>query len=248
MWGMNVSALFDDVGSFDAAMDVLAGQIAALGFDALDYGYLPVARTYDGAWATPAIAERNLPQGWNRLWSRYSAHDPYLRACYRLNAPLDWREVKDAGWLKPIQRQCVSYLEDVGFLDAITVPLHLPGLRFAFVTASVTRSGYDWSDLAPRSAVPLLLLAHGFQQWVSHHARDERPLLPAPLLSPRERECLHWAAAGKNAPETAVILDRSVETVRRHLKNAMAKLDAPTLAGAVARAGACGLIALPGIS
>lgn len=241
---MNVSEVFDSVGSFDGAMDVLADQVMALGFDAIDYGYLPIARTYDGSWAVPDIAERNLPRGWNRLWSRYSCHDPYLRACYRGNVPLDWREVNQAGWLTPLQRQCVEYLAGVGFLDAVTVPIHLPGLRFAFVTASVNRTVYSWQDLAPPSAAPLLLLAHGFQQWVSSHVREGNPVAPGPVLSPRERECLGWAATGKNAPETAVILDRSVETVRRHLKNAMAKLEVPTLAGAVARAGACGLIEL----
>ncbi len=242
---MNVSHIFDSVGSFDGAMDVLADHVTALGFDAVDYGYLPIARTFDGAWAVPGIAERNLPRGWNRLWPRYSCHDPYMRACYRSNVPLDWREVKQATWLSPLQHQCMEYLRGVGFLDAVTVPIHLPGLRFAFVTASVNRDDYCWQELAPRNAAPLLLLAHGFQQWVSSHMRDVNPVAPGPQLSPRERECLHWAATGKNAPETAVILSRSVETVRRHLKNAMGKLEAPTLAGAVARAGACGLIELP---
>lgn len=239
---MNFELAFAPVRRFDTALDVLAEQAIALGFDAVDYGYVPAARTASGMWISPPVIGRHLPSGWDRLWHRYSTHDPYYHACYRRNLALDWREVREAAWLSDIQRQCIAYLDDVGFRDAMTVPIHLSGTRFAFVTLSVQRSDYRWDQLKQRGAGDALLLAHTFQHWVCEHTPEKLSRRPLTRLSAREVECLRWAAASKTAPETALILGRSVETVRRHLKKAMSKLDAGTLAGAVARAGACGLI------
>lgn len=55
-------------------------------------------------------------------------------------------------------------------------------------------------------------------------------------LRPRELECLHWLALGKTSPEVAVILGLSVQTVRWYVKEARRKLDAHTIAQAVAEA------------
>lgn len=62
-------------------------------------------------------------------------------------------------------------------------------------------------------------------------------------LTPRETECLHWVAAGKNAQEIALILGLSVLTVRDHLKRVRSKLNSTTRAQALMRASALGLIA-----
>lgn len=65
---------------------------------------------------------------------------------------------------------------------------------------------------------------------------------PAPKLTPREYDCLAYVAAGKSDWEISVILSLSQTTVRFHVDNARAKLDAATRAHAVARALALGLI------
>jgi DNA-binding CsgD family transcriptional regulator len=64
----------------------------------------------------------------------------------------------------------------------------------------------------------------------------------AAKLTGREIECLHWAAAGKTAKEIAVILDVSERTAIAHTENAKKKLQAKTLAHAVAMAVSIGLI------
>lgn len=61
-------------------------------------------------------------------------------------------------------------------------------------------------------------------------------------LTPRETECLTWAARGKTSAEIAQLLNRSMETVEFHLSNAMLKLRARTRAHAVAIACLRGLI------
>jgi LuxR family transcriptional regulator len=61
-------------------------------------------------------------------------------------------------------------------------------------------------------------------------------------LTPREMECLRWASAGKTSSEISIILDRSVETIRLHIKNAIAKLNATNRSQAIAKAVHLGLI------
>jgi DNA-binding CsgD family transcriptional regulator len=54
-------------------------------------------------------------------------------------------------------------------------------------------------------------------------------------LSPREFECLEWAAQGKSAWEIGQILGISRHTVATYLDNAKAKLGVRTIVQAVAR-------------
>jgi len=55
-------------------------------------------------------------------------------------------------------------------------------------------------------------------------------------LSPRERECLQWAANGKTAWETSVILAIAEGSVAKVLANAIHKLNCSSKPQAVVRA------------
>jgi LuxR family transcriptional regulator, quorum-sensing system regulator CinR len=61
-------------------------------------------------------------------------------------------------------------------------------------------------------------------------------------LSPREIECLTWAAQGKDALTIASILEISDHTARDHLRFAKKKLGCTTIAQAVYKAGKLNLI------
>ena len=61
-----------------------------------------------------------------------------------------------------------------------------------------------------------------------------RPSSQLAELTPREREILHLVALGRSSPEIAAELVISPETVRTHVRNAMAKLGARTRAQLVA--------------
>lgn len=61
-------------------------------------------------------------------------------------------------------------------------------------------------------------------------------------ISPRETDCLHWAARGKTNWEIGEILSISENTVRYHLKNAFLKLGTNTRSSAVNRALSVGII------
>ena len=240
---MNLESVFKPARSFDQAMDILASEVTALGFDAVDYAYLPRVHSPGGVWVSPYIVARNFPPRWRRGWLRFGSHDPYFRSCYRRNLPLDWSEVKGAPWLTDMQKQSIAYIEDMGFPDGITVPIHLAGGRFAFVSAVSSRLGAEWRRDQLRRQERVFVLAHAFHQF-SANAFGQPSSAPARALSTREIECLNHAAAGNMAPATAIAIERSVETVRRHLKSAMAKLGARTIAQAVATAALMGLLDL----
>ena len=230
--------------TFDRALDLLAEEVSALGFDAVDYAFMPQLRTPDGGWGAPDIASRNFPPRWKPGWSRYCREDPYLWSCYRRNLPLDWNDVKEAPWLNDTQRMAIAYIDGLGFLDGVTVPIHLAGGSFAFVSAVSRPRHGAWRAQQERVEEKLFVLAHTFHAAVARHVSPgEQECLVA--LSRREREVLRHAAGGLTATGTARRLHRSVETVRRQRKSAMNKLSAHTVTQAVARAVSLGLIDQP---
>ncbi|SEB71655.1 LuxR family transcriptional regulator, quorum sensing-dependent transcriptional regulator [Nitratireductor aquibiodomus] len=62
-----------------------------------------------------------------------------------------------------------------------------------------------------------------------------------PRLTPREKECLQWAALGKSEWEVSQILGISEHTAEKHLLNAKTKLGASNRVHAVAEAIRCGV-------
>lgn len=50
-----------------------------------------------------------------------------------------------------------------------------------------------------------------------------------PLLTERERRCLHWLLIGKTAPQIAMILNVSVRTIEKYLANLKSKFNCQTL-------------------
>ncbi len=240
-FGARLSATRD----FDAALDLLAEETHKLGFDSVDYACLPSSRLVHGDWASGPVFARNFPAQWQRGWAHYGRHDAILPLCFRRGLPVDWQAARQALALNSAQRAALDYLEEeMGFPGGITVPIHLPGNRFAFVSGVSARRGDDWQALSSDATAPLMVLAHIF-----HHLTAIRcPVTPAvsmPRLTRREIHCLQHAANGHSAPMTARLLNRSVETVRGHLKRAMAKLGAHTVAQSVAIAASGGLIDAP---
>ncbi|WP_404933851.1 autoinducer binding domain-containing protein [Nitratireductor sp. L15S-10] len=63
-----------------------------------------------------------------------------------------------------------------------------------------------------------------------------------PRLTPREKECLQWAAFGKSEWEVSQILGISEHTAEKHLLNAKTKLGASNRVHAVAEAIRCGVL------
>ena len=228
-WLGQVAERLERTQSFADAMDVLLEAIRTIGFSGVDYGYLPATRLC-GAWVAPPVETRAFPAGWDRHWHRYSADDPYYHACLEDRPWIEWRDIQARDGLTARERDAIAYLQGFGIACGVTIPIRLQGGRLAFVTA------LGEPARAPEVAADrLLALAHYFHHHLQHR-RMLRDWHPAALLTPREAECLSWAARGKTAEDSALILGRSAETVRVHLKHAIAKLRARNVTHAVAKA------------
>lgn len=229
-------AVFACAPGFDAALNALADATRCLGFDIVDYGFMPRAREADGRYHAPTIIARNLSRRWQRGWSRFLRDDPLLHGAYPRTLPLHWAEIQQASWLTPIQHEAFRFIGELGINDGVTVPIHLPDNAFAFVTAASSLANSAWRAKKARVLEKLFVLAHAFH--ANHGGRMSvvPQLSQRSLLTPREQLVLRYAAAGLTAPETATRIHRSVETVRLQRKSAMRKLDAHTIAQAVARA------------
>lgn len=242
---MPIGLEFNRTRSLSHALDVLVDEARALGFDAVDYGFMSCARDANGGWNAPDIQSRNFPPRWSRGWKRYSNYDPFLWRCYERNLPLDWQDVKGAPWLTDIQHEAISYIEALGFLDGVSVPIHLSGQSFAFVSGLSHAQCGRWREEPAHAVQALFVLAHAFHAAAVQHVHVAADPVAATVLTRRETEVLKLAAMGLNAPATARAIHRSVETVRRQRKSAMQKLNAHTIAQAVARAMSLGLLEGP---
>ena len=89
--------------------------------------------------------------------------------------------------------------------------------------ARVARFRQDWAELAHVLHKKAILEQYG-------------DVDPAPALSPRELETLHWTARGKDYKEIAIIVDVSEHTIRTYMRSARFKLDCSNLTQAVAKA------------
>lgn len=230
--------------SFSEALDILMDVTSGLGFTQVLYAYQPFRpQLPNGDWLPLKLNVRNFPKGCEEGWQRFMKVDPYYRACFDGTLPIDWTAVQCSEHLASVQREACDYLCDFGLSHGITVPAHLPFGRFAVMSAIIDRPKVKWNAVLDQTRDPLFHLMHIFTKTIFDLGFEAQiDTVRWNKLTPRELECLHWAAAGKTSGETAIILDRSLETVRLHIKNAIAKLEATNRSQAVAMAIRLGLI------
>jgi len=127
-----------------------------------------------------------------------------------------------------------------GYRTGVSVALHLPGNRHLLL-------GIDREEALPSDQRLTSMMAS--LQLLAVHCQHvaQRLLVPdvpeqVPALSEREREVLKWAADGKTAWETSVILGISERTAVQHLQNATRRLGCVNKRQAAAKALLLGVI------
>ena len=76
------------------------------------------------------------------------------------------------------------------------------------------------------------------------HGSEFTGIDPAGIFTPRQLECLVWMAEGKENSAIAPLIGRQRSTAKRHVEDAMHKLDANSRCLAVSRAFARGFLKL----
>jgi len=170
---------------------------------------------------------------WPVFWYRryieqnHLVNDPVVARLNRSPAPFRWSQTfANAG---REARRVLGEGREFGLNDGLAVAVHgEAGLGAVSI-------GARHYELSPRQQASLQLAAYYlYGRLANLRARQASPVRRP--LTPRERECLQWVAAGKTDWEIGQILTISEQTAHGYVQNALAKLGARTRAQAVALA------------
>ncbi len=198
--------------------------------------------TLPGTSLTGPVAINTYPSHWADRYREksYVKIDPVVQWGFQSALPLDW----GVNFEDMKVQQLFSEAREIGVGNhGLTVPIRGARGEVALFSVSTTAREKVWQKFRLEMFGELIYLAHHLHENV---LQDFPPSLAIrPRLSPRETEVLKWFANGKVCIDVAEILSISEHTVRTYSESARAKLDALTIAHAVARAISFGLIPPP---
>ncbi len=179
-----------------------------------------------------SILFTDMPEGFAQSFDDlgFSKHNPLISHALKEARPYSAAEI----WALPLtvqqRRALVQINLSLNVLDGVMIPI-----RSATALEGIVLLGGAKPNMAPIVRSTLHLLAYcAFEQVIHLEANPRRAGVS--LLSPREVECLSWAAAGKTDAEIGRILTISPRTTRFHIENAKKKLGVATRVQAVAEA------------
>ena len=217
----------DALASVDEVLIALRTETDQLGISAFIVTGLPLPKRP----LEPLVLLNAWPEGW---FDRYIANDyfridPVGQHNFITSSPFLWAEAqrgRGAGRIRAVMGEAA----DFGLKDGYCVPIHsATGWQAAISFASDRFLDMSSRDLA--AAHLLALTAHGRVRLLMGEADIRRF-----TLTPREREVLTWAAAGKTAWETSTVLRISEATVISHLDNIRRKFNVANTTQAVTQA------------
>ncbi len=219
-----------------ADIHALCGEISqSAGFEYFVYGAkFPVSFVHP---ETTVVS--GLPPGW---WDRYGecnylAVDPVVhQASSRRTTPIVWDDIRPEHGPEPARvAPFMAEAREFGLVSGVSFTLQGPSGETALLSLA-SRDHHAQAQERIVRALPAGQLLTGF----IHDAARRIAATGGPAgcadLTPRERECLLWAAEGNTTLDTARILALSERTVVFHMRNAARKLGVRNRAQAVARA------------
>ncbi|MEZ5987110.1 MAG: autoinducer binding domain-containing protein [Hyphomonas sp.] len=162
-------------------------------------------------------------------------HDPIALCAIRSRRPFSWAEAH--AHASRIGRMVVDMVHDYGITDGMMFPMH----ALASISGGVSLGGDRMPDLSRTQVAELEIVC----QTAYYHLEELMgpfPYQKLAELSPREAECVQFAAAGKSNWEIAHILGIREDSVKKTLQRACRKLDAVNRAHLVSSAIAHGQI------
>lgn len=139
-------------------------------------------------------------------------------------------------WPGQAQRQLFDEAKAFQIRCGVTVPIQVGGCGHAAFTLAGNEPDSELQRCAIEGMDLLQLMGLYFHSHAYAKIRLGLGQRGDAALTPREAQCLGWAARGKTRADTAQILDVTPRTVEFHLDNARTKLKAQTVAQAVAEA------------
>jgi DNA-binding CsgD family transcriptional regulator len=203
----------------------------ALAFDLPCFAYLSMPR--DRRAAVGLIS--SYPISWTQHYLRqhYERLDPVIVSAHRQTEPFEWGLEAHAPTLTPDQKSLFDEAAQFGIRCGFTIPIHDGRGSVAAVTFASDTRRTEFRRTIETNRRVLQLMAIDLHAHVRRKLEHD-PMVNGVRLSPRERECLRWAAEGKSAWAIGQILNISRRTAAFHLDNARAKLGVHTLRQAIA--------------
>jgi LuxR family transcriptional activator of conjugal transfer of Ti plasmids len=211
--------------------DSLAEATRAL--DLSCFAYLCISERKGGA---PQLIS-TYPSTWTAqyLKNHYERVDPVITQALKDTEPFQWGLNLRANILSRPQQELFEDAARFGIACGFTIPIHDGRGPIAAVTfATDEHRGTAFSRRVEAHKQVLQLMAMYFHSHVRRKLSADR-VIDGVSLSPREFECLKWAAQGKSAWEIGRILGITRRTAAFHLENAKAKLGVRSICQAVAR-------------
>lgn len=215
------------------AADLQGAMVAmATALDLPSFAYLSLPHSSAG---TPRLIS-NYHSSWTShyLRNRYQAIDPVILRAGREREAFQWGQNAARLELSKAQQRLFDEAAPFGIRSGFTIPIHDYRGLFAALTFAADEREPPFLHIVKRYERALQLIAVCFHIHVRRKLLSDR-VVDGVRLSPREFECLQWAARGKSAWEIGHILGISRRTAAFHLDNAKAKLGVRSITQAVAR-------------
>ena len=169
------------------------------------------------------------PDEWMNQWfsHNYVSVDPVVSQLLARNDPIRWSETRGAN--DDAGSRVLDEATEFRLKDGFALPIYS---RDGFVVGiSMATEHYE---LGKQDEACLHLASIYFHAKLERMRAENAPRPRVPRLTPRERECLSWVAAGKTDWEISQILNIAEQTAHEYVQNALTKLNATTRAQAVA--------------
>jgi LuxR family quorum sensing-dependent transcriptional regulator len=212
--------------------DALTGFTGRYGLTCMIAAIMPSPTECTRAALEQHVLVSAYPAGWmdRYLDQDYALIDPVIHRIKRDPSPFPWSEDVTLPEIKHCALAKRMFDEAAEF-----------NLRAGFAVPLITLDGAVAAVSLGGEAVEMPPEAHAMIGMISAFAiaraidlRNGGKVHRRPHLTPREIECLKWAAEGKSEWEISAILHVSEHTADKHLANAHRKLGAANRAHAVA--------------
>jgi len=215
-----------------AVCEKLLGITSAFGLTSLMAGTVPTPGTPKGKQKDHVLL-CDWPMEWlERYVARnYVDHDPVVSRMKQLQAPFQWREASEEIRIDRGGEAVMGDASEFKLRDGLAFPIITLDGQIMMVSLGGEQIEMSGMEFGMISLVSTYAIGRAMQIQVAGEKTIEHV-----ELTPRERECLKWAAAGKSEWEISQILGISEHTSEKHLLNAKHKLGAVNRVQAVAEA------------
>jgi LuxR family quorum sensing-dependent transcriptional regulator len=198
------------------------------GFSSIFAGIVPTSRLTPEEIGSRVLFQR-FPSEWAGRYNErgYVFRDPIVHRLQTDRAPFDWNDAYESCPFEDDVELIRGEAAEFGLRTGHVVPVSMLDGGLAAVSFGGSRAA-----VCPEGRAVLGFVASYAVGNFLHYRESRQRLLDK--VTPREFDCLLWAAEGKTDWEISVILGISKSTVVKHLLSAREKLGAVTKGHAIA--------------